>query len=84
MTNNRGDMPARPFEGGANNQEQPDTGLTIREQFAVAAMQGLLSDCENLPRLHISRGVLECPKKTIAMASIQYADALLAELERNQ
>lgn len=51
-------------------------GLTKREYFAAMALQGLLSD----------KGPLfpdsQCNKELFATASVKYADALIAELEK--
>jgi len=47
-------------------------GLTKREMFAMAAMQGVLSRRANHD------------KSTIASYAVEYADALLAELERTK
>lgn len=65
------DMPAMPFEGGQNNGLQPWCGLTKREMFAMNALQGLLSN-SNIKELS------ECELSEIA---VNFADALLAELE---
>lgn len=58
-----GDMPA--------NSET--MGLTKREAFAMAAMQGILSN----ERLQCDK-----PAKGVALCAIAHADALLAELEK--
>lgn len=67
--------PAYPvtFEDGM--AEKFTTGLTKREEFAKAAMQGLLvnkSDSRNKSSDDIFRSV--------AILSVRYADALIAEL----
>lgn len=70
-----GNEPARPTDllmldkdGYGDRVEFP--GLTIRQQFAMAAMQGLLSNTEyaNL--------------NSMAEISVQSADALIAELNK--
>lgn len=73
MTTKNGDLPAMPttmFQQVGDIAECRSTGgLTKREQFAMAAMQGILNN-----------GVYtfaDC-----AVDAVQYADALLAELER--
>ena len=35
--------PAFPYEGGTNNGLQPHYGMTLRDYFAVKAIQGILS-----------------------------------------
>jgi len=76
------DFPAHPLTGDAysdfeqavnrNGGYNPECqGLTKREAFAMAAMQGLIAN-------HTLRGgVGECAKSAIG-----YADALLAELDK--
>ena len=56
-------------------------GLTKREQFAMAAMQGILAGVNGDSVLYES-----APEwvKNIAEASVEFADALLAELERTK
>jgi hypothetical protein len=53
-----------------------ETGITIRQQFAMAAMQGLLSNDE-----HIKNDEKSYPEITADMA-LQYADALIEELNK--
>ena len=63
------------------------TGLTIRQQFAIAAMQGILSG------IHANENVLSSliksadslkvePDNHIAQMAIEYADALIEELNK--
>lgn len=78
MKANNGDLPASPTiyaDMAPNGQREiycANAGLTKREMFAMAAMQGLLASdtCGNL-------AVNRC-----AELSVQHADALLAELEK--
>lgn len=66
-------------ESGTVNRD----GLTKRELFAAMAMQGMLSDQGSGP--YLSREELEAGMtypKTVAEMSVEYADALLAELAR--
>lgn len=49
-----------------------ENGLTIRERFAMAAMQGILSD---------SRAI-EVSGMRIPSAAVAYADLLIAELAK--
>lgn len=65
--------PAFPLNLGAGDHY---SGLTKREYFAGLAMQGVLS-CMDDQR----KGSLVNPKD-IAMVSVGYAEALLAELEK--
>lgn len=89
MTIKNGDLPAMPvdtaqlYESRCNggSWELGSLGLTKREQFAAMAMQGLLSgnnaDC----------GLYETSAewvKNLTEASVEFADALLAELERTK
>ena len=72
MTIKNGDLPAMPIELSGFGQFAPEshTGMTKHEQFAMAAMQGLLS----------KYGVYS----DVATDSKQCADALLAELEKQK
>lgn len=76
------DMPAMPIpddseSGGslpsAHIDENGANGLTKREEFAKAAMQGLCAN--SIPGRH------NIPEN-LAHEAVNYADALLAELER--
>jgi transcription termination factor NusB len=77
MTIKNGDLPAMPVEEGHLYQSRCDNGswalgalgLTKREMFAMAAMQGL---CASGPC---------APYSVIVRDAVQLADALLAELE---
>lgn len=69
--------PAMPIEFNGFGQHAPEahSGLTKREMFAMHAMQGLLSaDYQN--------GSEKLNSEDVASMSIDYADALLAELEK--
>lgn len=73
------DMPAMPTiyaDMAANGQREiycDQTGLTKREMFAAMALQGLCSHS----------GDYQLPQH-LAQDAVMYADALLAELERNK
>lgn len=73
-----GDLPAAPTiyaDMAANGQREiycDQTGLTKREQFAMAAMQGILS-CDNSEFTNVA-----------AISAVAHADALLEELERTK
>ncbi len=77
MTINNGDLPAMPITGepyptGAIPKNSCE-GLTKREMFAMAAMQGVLANTTMTPDL-----------KRMAERAVFMADALLAELERTK
>lgn len=69
------DLPAMPsgvLQDGHNCGEYPlHTGLTKREMFAMAAMQGILSTMIMRP-------------EDAAEKAVKYANALLAELEKSK
>ena len=83
--NNNGNMPVTPILDKTGHIKQVSDcvdyrlrmyGMTKREAFAMAAMQGM-----------IASGICTPPQdETIhhmtSMASVSYADALLAELEK--
>lgn len=75
MSIDNGDLPAMPIELTGFGQFAPEAnvGLTKREMFAMAAMQGYCAD-----------GGLDYCYKTIAESAVGVADALLAELERTK
>ena len=54
------------------------SGLTIRQQFAMAAMQGILTTIEGFTEIG------DALSKTIASESCLCADALIAELNRTE
>ena len=70
-----GDIPAMPIEINGFGQYAPEVycGLTKREMFAMAAMQGL---CAHSGDYHTFADM--------ASDAVNYADALLAELERTK
>lgn len=90
MTVKNGDMPAMPVfnsDGFISNNESGSLsgegmGLTKREQFAMAAMQGILSSKHYLDFCNESKR----NDKSNAAAEIatKHADALLDELERTK
>ena len=64
-------------------------GLTKREMFAMAAMQAQVSALNNEYAIELFTDAmeercipLEYPERLIAINAINYADALLAELEK--
>jgi len=75
-----GDLPAMPIEFNGFGQFAPEAyeGLSKREMFAMAAMQGLIGACWKDVELYESASDL---LKSIAESSVEHADALLAELE---
>lgn len=73
-------LPAAPIGQQLNmNMVDPDcNGLTKREHFAAMAMQGLLAD----PTYADVFETAEEWRKNIAEASVEFAECLLAELEK--
>lgn len=84
-----GDMPATGHAGRIDeNGFAHAPGLTKRETFAAMAMQGMLSGvlsseptAQSACELSVERGYQHY-SELLAVASLKYADALLAELER--
>ena len=77
-----GDLPAMPLPNGADGtpwlardlgNPQQVIGLTKREQFAMAAMQGILAI-----------GNKSATEDIIASCAVRMADALLEELEKSK
>jgi len=89
------DMPAMPIfnENGCAqvarhalaNNEPLTIGLTKREHFAVLAMQGLLSNSGGVVQSNLMTGFgwCNCDENSMAEIAINCADALLAELEKD-
>ncbi len=84
------DLPAMPitlnevscaFVNEVGDNAKKIFGLTKREMFAMAAMQGLLSGTDGDSALFDN-----APEwvRNIAEASVEFSDALLAELERTK
>ncbi len=66
-------------------------GLTKREMFAIAAMQAQLSALNNEYAIELFTNAIEerdipldHPERLIAINAINYADALLSELEQQK
>jgi hypothetical protein len=72
---NNADMPAAPL--GKDGSFKNAIGLTKREHFAGLAMQGLCHAAD-------SEGTWAHDADTVAIAATNYADALLAELDKVQ
>ncbi len=79
------DMPAMPDEFTGS------LGLTKREMFAIAAMQAQLSALNNEYAIELFTNAMEerdipldHPERLIAINAINYADALLSELEQQK
>ena len=83
------DMPANPVKGCDDDfiecndlngswidKCKPSIGLTKREAFAMAAMQGWLARCANVPHTH------KLEPENMAEVSVSMADALLKELDK--
>lgn len=85
MSIKNGDLPAMPICYDARMMaaysKDDAMGLTKREMFAMTAMQGLLSGVHGDSSLYDA-----APEwvRNISEASIEFADALLAELERTK
>lgn len=84
----RGEQPAFPVENDAFAEGYP-AGMSIREEFAKAALQGLCANpvLFNEPNLRAivvaaGRGPMT-PAAIVAMLAAQHADLLLAELGLN-
>ena len=86
----RGDQPAFPdtmrgAEQSIVNQSPYElpTGLTIREKFALAAMQGLLSNPYYMKELfdNYRNKVVDDMNRMLVRESIDMADELLKQLE---
>ena len=78
-----GDMTSMPIELSGFGVCQPVafTGLTKREQFAMAAMQGMLSHSTRYkPRV----GASENWHEAISEEAVEIADALLCVLDKEQ
>lgn len=81
------DMPATPavydHSRDAKGDVEQYTGLTKRERFAMAAMQGILSNSGGVIQSNPMSGTGFCNSnpEDLAKLSIGCADALLAELE---
>lgn len=69
-----GNEPSMPIflQDGLTNNSHVDLGLTIRQHFAVMAMQGM---CTNSILPHWSG-------EMIAEYAVKYADALITELNK--
>jgi hypothetical protein len=76
---NNADMPAMPIGEQIDtcHLNAPCNGLTKREHFAGLAMQGLCHAAD-------SEGTWAHDADTVAIAATNYADALLAELDKVQ
>jgi hypothetical protein len=55
-------------------------GMTLREHYAGLAMQGLLSSAE----IHRRTNDKRMQKEIAAEYAVEYADALIAELEKQE
>lgn len=82
MSKITGNEPINPclIRGEKPFSDQHHTGLTIRQEFAARAMQGLISDKENWPSPFIVSDDISI--KEIAKLSIKLADALIEELNK--
>ena len=74
-----GNEPAMPINEAEKDRLDTNpnisyTGLTIHQQFAMAAMQALLS---NMPKTHMDDAL-----PMISKQSVRFADALINELNK--
>lgn len=83
MTIKNGDLPAMPIsidlivpDKGESIPDQFPYGLTKREQFAMAAMQGFTANSASQ--------MLKLNLQDVAILSVMQADELLKALEDNQ
>lgn len=77
---NNKDLPAMPFEGGANNGIQPSSGMTKREYFAAHAPDMpdewlMLREQQEGPNNVFER--LECRVSALVAWRWHYADMML-------
>jgi hypothetical protein len=80
MENITGNEPAMPskiddYDDRLGDITRNKGGLTIRQHFAAIAMQGLLANPE-------IQKIQSLTVNSIAIEAIQYADALIAELNK--
>jgi|GEM_PF-4929510 len=78
----RGAQPSKPSRRVTEKVESvvaADRGMTIREEFAMAALQGFLSAPADWDR----RTALEFTAENVAALAREYADALLTELAKD-
>lgn len=61
-------------EGNVNSKKS--TGLTIRQQFAMAAMHGILA---NLPKMELGDAVIK-----VSAQAVIFADGLINELNKSE
>jgi hypothetical protein len=77
------DMPAMPTGQSVGNASVIEGGLTKREQFAMAAMQGFLSNSDAVVKYCVTANKHSIRADgLVAKDSVRFADALLAELEK--
>lgn len=77
------DTPAMPtalteYTPDGKEYTQEYEGLTKREMFAMHAMQGLLSDSDYADSYETAKEW----RKNVSEAAVEFADALLKELEK--
>jgi hypothetical protein len=87
MKTNNGNLPANPFTqepypiGAIGDSYGPmATGLTKREMFAMAAMQGLLANAT----VKLNIGPTGSDNLKLGSVAVSLADALLAGLEKTK
>lgn len=82
------DQPAFPrafsYTEGRDNQHcrRSQTGMTLRQHYAGLAMQGILSNTEFLDEVESNELEFNLIAAKVGELSVNYADALIAELEK--
>lgn len=66
-----------------NDEIRISDGITLREYYAALAMNGLLSDHKTLNDLRKLTDSTHIRCRKIANLAVQYANALIYELERD-
>lgn len=54
-------------------------GMSLRDYFAAKALEGLLSDPEDIPQSEWPKGATSCEEAT-AMLAVKHADILIKQL----
>ena len=71
------------IDPNGNYEPEYNEGLTKRERFAMAALQGLCSNATDImSKYYLEHQTPEEYFETIAKESLLYADALLKEIEK--
>lgn len=77
----KGDEPAMPESCSAGGyRANVYSGLTIRQHFAAVAMQGMLAN--SIDKQQGAEPFWHMSQENLAMVAVGYADALIAELNK--